>query len=222
MASIIYDKHNYKFFLLDTLLLLTNSNTNQPLYIRLLDVIENDILPKTRKGVAAGNKVFGAAILNSADLSLVIAGTNQEIINPIFHGEIATLNSFYQLSERERQRTNKCIFLSTHEPCSLCLSAITFAGFKTIYYFFAYEDTRNEFNIPHDLDILREVFNIDDGNYKRKNCYWTAHDLGQLIRTSGLIEKKNISVRMARINQEYKKLSKVYQKQKLTRLIPLD
>ena len=31
---------------------------------RLLDVIEHEILPKTLAGVAVGNKVFGAAIVN--------------------------------------------------------------------------------------------------------------------------------------------------------------
>ena len=40
---------------------------------RLLDVIEHDILPLTERGVADGNKVFGAAILRKSDLSLVIA-----------------------------------------------------------------------------------------------------------------------------------------------------
>ena len=34
---------------------------------RLLDVIENDILPKTREGVAEGNKAFGAAILRNTN-----------------------------------------------------------------------------------------------------------------------------------------------------------
>jgi len=41
---------------------------------RCLDVIEHDVIPMTRSGVAAGNKVFGAAILRKSDLSLVIAG----------------------------------------------------------------------------------------------------------------------------------------------------
>ena len=45
---------------------------------RLLEVIEYDIIPKTRAGVAAGNKVFGAAILQKSDLSLVVAETNGE------------------------------------------------------------------------------------------------------------------------------------------------
>ena len=54
---------------------------------RLLDVIEQEILPKTQLGVKAGNKAFGTAILRKVDLSLVIAAANQETINPLFHGE---------------------------------------------------------------------------------------------------------------------------------------
>ncbi len=33
---------------------------------RLIDVIEHEIIPKTAEGVAAGNKVFGAAILRKS------------------------------------------------------------------------------------------------------------------------------------------------------------
>ena len=55
---------------------------------RLLDVIEKDIAPVTREGVARGNKLFGAAILRKSDLSVVVAETNNEIENPLWHGEI--------------------------------------------------------------------------------------------------------------------------------------
>ena len=51
---------------------------------RLLDVIDSDILPLTERGVAAGNKVFGAALLRKSDLSLVLAGTNDETDNPLW------------------------------------------------------------------------------------------------------------------------------------------
>ena len=50
--------------------------------VRLLEVIENDIVPLTRSGVASGNKIFGAAILRKSDLSVVIAATNNETANP--------------------------------------------------------------------------------------------------------------------------------------------
>ena len=50
----------------------------------------------------------------------------------------------------------------------MCLSAITWAGFNTIYYFFNYQDTKKAFNIAHDLDILSEVFGRSDGAYSKK------------------------------------------------------
>ncbi len=64
---------------------------------RLLNVMEHDILPMTERGVAAGNKVFGAAILRKSDLSLVVAETNNELENPLWHGEVHTLKRFYEL-----------------------------------------------------------------------------------------------------------------------------
>ena len=35
---------------------------------RILNVIENEIIPETVEGVASGNKVFGGAILRKKDL----------------------------------------------------------------------------------------------------------------------------------------------------------
>ena len=100
---------------------------------RILDVIESDIIPRTVKGVAAGNKIFGAAILRKQDLSLVVADTNSEIENPLLHGEISTLNSFFDIPRIDRPKPENCIFISTHEPCSLCLSAITWANFDNFW-----------------------------------------------------------------------------------------
>lgn len=70
----------------------------------LLDVIDHDILPMTEGGVAVGNKVFGAALLRKTDLSVVIAGTNAETDNPLLHGEVSTLNRFYEMPDRTSTR----------------------------------------------------------------------------------------------------------------------
>ena len=139
------------------------THPDHALAIRFLEAIEHDIVPLTRTGVEKGDKVFGGAVLRKADLSLVVAGTNRETVNPLFHGEVATLNAFFALSGTARPAPGECLFLSTHEPCSLCLSAITWAGFDNFYYLFGYEDTRDAFNIPHDLKILSEVFRIENG-----------------------------------------------------------
>ncbi len=83
---------------------------------RLLDVIEHDIVPMTAEGVARGNKLFGAAILRKDDRSLVIAETNNETENPLWHGEVHCLKRFYEMPKAERVDTKDAIFLATHEP----------------------------------------------------------------------------------------------------------
>lgn len=70
---------------------------------KLIDVIEQDVIPLTERGVAEGNKVFGAALLRKSDLSLVLAETNNETENPLWHGEVHTLKRFYEMPENGRQ-----------------------------------------------------------------------------------------------------------------------
>jgi tRNA(Arg) A34 adenosine deaminase TadA len=188
---------------------------------RFLSVIEDDIVPKTRAGVAAGNKVFGAAILRKADLSLVVAATNAETENPLFHGEIATLNAFFRLPRKGRPATRDCLFLSTHEPCPLCLSAITWAGFDNFTYLFGYEATRDAFAIPHDLKILAEVFGVENGAYRRRNAFWTAQSLADLAAAAPSGEREALAARMDALAATYAALSATYQAHKSEADIPL-
>lgn len=188
---------------------------------RLLQVIETDIVPRTRAGVAAGNKLFGAAILRKSDLSLVVADTNAEIENPLFHGEIATLNTFYRLAPTDRPATRDCLFLSTHEPCPLCLSAITWAGFDNFTYVFGYEDTRDAFAIPHDLKILSEVFGVENGAYRRQNEFWASRSIAELVARLPEPERKRLAVRIDTLAKTYAELSAAYQEKKGAAGIPL-
>ena len=193
------------------------SHSEHELAVRFLDVIEHDVVPLTRAGVTRGDKVFGAAILLESDLSLVVAATNRETENPLFHGEVATLNAFYELPAAMRPATGDCLFLSTHEPCSLCLSAITWTGFDNFYYLFGYEDTRDAFNIPHDLKILSEVFGIENGDYSRENAFWRCHGIDDLVDG----ENEEAKERFARLRGLYDDLSSIYQASKGERDIPL-
>lgn len=188
----------------------------------LLDVIEFDILPKTEKGVAAGNKVFGAALLRKADLSLVIAETNNETENPLWHGEMHTLKRFYEMDRTMRPETRDLVFLSTHEPCSLCLSAITWTGFDNFFYLFSHEDSRDAFAIPHDLKILKEVFTLDPGGYNAENAFWKSFSIPRLIAGLPDRERMLLSARVAAIAARYTALSAAYQAGKADNDIPLN
>lgn len=189
---------------------------------RLFDVIEHDIVPKTQEGVAKGNKLFGAAILRKSDLSLVLAETNNEIENPLWHGEVHCLKRFYEMPKADRPETRDCIFLATHEPCSLCLSAITWSGFDNFYYLFSHEDSRDSFAIPHDLKILKEVFTLEPGGYNAQNAYWKSYSLRKLLRDLPQIERQHLETRLATIGKTYDDLSNRYQGGKADNDIPLN
>lgn len=186
---------------------------------RLLDVIDQNILPLTERGVAQGNKVFGAAVLRKSDHSLVIAGTNDETANPLLHGEVNTLNLFYGITPRPD--TRELIFLATHEPCTLCMSAITWAGFDNFYYLFSHQESRDSFAIPHDLRILHEVFGLEPGAYRHSNAYWTAYSIPEMIFAEAAPLRGELEERQRRIRERYETLSQRYQVSKKDNDIPL-
>ena len=187
----------------------------------LFDVIENDIVPKTEAGVATGNKLFGAAILRKSDLSVVVAETNNETENPLWHGEVHALKRFYELPAAARPQTKDCVFLATHEPCSLCLSAITWAGFDNFRFLFSHEDSRDSFAIPHDLRILKEVFTLDPGGYRAENAYWKSFALRRQVEALPEAERARLEARIAAIARRYDALSRTYQASKADNDIPL-
>ena len=199
--------------------------TDAILINRLLKTIEEDILPLTEAAVRLGNKVFGAALLKKSDLTTYLSETNNEMESPLHHGEMHLLKRYYELPVEDRLVPGELIFLSTHEPCSLCLSAITWGGFDNFYYLFSHVDSRDEFGIPHDLKILKEVFDVEPGEYRRTNAFWHSqgikewlslhqNDLSEDVRTT-LHEKIEI------IRQRYVVASRLYQSGKSDNNIPL-
>ena len=195
---------------------------NEKALKKILDIFSNEVLPLTIKGVAKGSKIFGAAIIKKDDFSLVIAETNNEIENPIWHGEMHVLKKFYELDVKTRPNEKDCMFLSSHEPCSMCLSAITFSGFDNFYYLFPYTATNDVFNIPHDLKILKEVFKINDGEYNKENSYWKSQNINLLVENLPSSKKEKILSKLDKIKNKYKTLSNQYQENKDGNAIPLN
>ena len=203
----------------------------QDLLTRLLDVIEFDLAPVSRTRIAEGDKIFGAAILRKSDLSLVVGEVNNETANPLWLGEIHAIKRFFELPAEGRPPTKDCLFLATHEPCSLCLSGITWSGFDNFYYLFSYEDTRDTFNIPHDIRILREVYAVPDPDraapasdrdyYNRRNAFFASHGIQQMIGGLDRGHKESLTARVDDLTALYAELSDIYQRGKGRKGIPL-
>jgi Cytosine/adenosine deaminases len=205
---------------------MSSTHSAETLISTLLQVTEDRIVPLTRSGVSSGSKVFGAAILNRLDLSPVTVSTNNERVSPLLHGEINCIQEFFASPAEGRPATRDCVFFATHEPCSLCLSGITWAGFNQFYYLFTYEDSRDLFSIPYDIDILQEVFRVPAPSdtpetlaarplYNRKNKFFTAKSLADLLQDiPDETQRRHWAAEIERVKGLYSSLNERYQQGK--------
>lgn len=172
---------------------------------RMMDIIEEDIIPQTLRGVKMGSKVFGAALVKRKDLSLVVASTNHESSSPLWHGEVYAIREFYEL--QRRPEPGDCLMLATHQPCCMCASAIAWGGFPEVWYLFGYEQTGADFNIPHDQKMIRDIFGSTEPN--PDNSYYRMRSLVDLIPS--LADEAKARERYERVRGQYAELSAIYQ-----------
>lgn len=145
---------------------------------RFLGVIRDEIYPMTLKAVLQGNNLFGAAVLDAKDLSTIVVGTNLREDNPTYHGEMVTIDRFYRMENRPDPADT--VFLSTHEPCPMCLSALAWAGFREIYYLFGYGETADDFAMPTDREMLEQIF-LSKGTAYR-NAFFSMYSIRELAQ----------------------------------------
>jgi tRNA(Arg) A34 adenosine deaminase TadA len=207
---------------------MTATHSPVDLVSSLLTVTESSIVPLTRSQVSSGSKLFGAAILSRLTLQPVTVATNNERVSPLLHGEINCIQIFFASPKEGRPQTKDCVFFATHEPCSLCLSGITWSGFNEFYYLFTYEDSRDLFGIPYDIDILQSVYQVPSPSdtpeslsskplYNRTNKFFKARSVADVVATiEDETERTKWSAEIARVKGIYSELSDTYQKGKAT------
>jgi tRNA(Arg) A34 adenosine deaminase TadA len=200
--------------------MITEFPTNTSALDRILDVVENDILPLTVEGVRAGNKIFGAAILDKSDLSLVLAETNNEVRDPLLHGEVNAMMRYHEIPEASRPAPERCLFIATHEPCPLCLSALAWSGFDNFYFVFSQAQSRDLFGIPHDARIMQEIFSLEAGGYNASNAYWRSFSVAKLATEQPAPADRRLRNRIAVIAERYESLTRSWEKQRSNSRIP--
>ena len=141
------------------------------------------------------------------------------------------IKRFYELPAEQRPSPKDCLFLATHEPCSLCLSGITWSGFDNFYFLFSHRDSAQNFAIPYDIQILKAVYAVPDPDrdapapgrdlYNRTNAYFTSHDMAQMVAGLDRGNKESLTARVDDLTALYADLSAIYQRDKGKKGIPL-
>ncbi|KAK2608360.1 hypothetical protein QQS21_003045 [Conoideocrella luteorostrata] len=164
----------------------------------LLKTVKETLFPLTSTSGLESREasIFGSAILSCSRLELLTVATNEDHVSPLSHGEINCIQRFYTVNfpdSTSRPDSRECIFLSTHEPCSMCLSAIAWSGFRKVYFLFTYDETRDVFRIPEDIDIIKEVFQVkgtetdeqvkERDYYNRENKFFRSQSLKSLAES---------------------------------------
>lgn len=144
---------------------------------QMLLAVRDHVLPLTQQEVAKGNHVFGGIILHKNTLAPVVAGSNNRLASPLFHGEIDTLNKFFAM--KDRPAIEDVIFLATHDPCAMCAASIAWAGFKELWTLFDYEDVEASADMPIDKIMFQELFGCEGTT--QVNRFFTKHSLKTAI-----------------------------------------
>jgi len=69
---------------------------------------------------------FGAVIVRADNGEVLARGVNNSRENPILHGEIACMNDYVRLNGNKGWE--QAVLYTTGEPCSMCMSALVWAG----------------------------------------------------------------------------------------------
>ena len=170
----------------------------------------------TRARRDCGVQVFGAAVLGPAPaLETVVADTNHETESPLFHAEVYVIQRWAAETPAESrgESASQAVFLSTHEPCCMCISSLVWAGFRKVYYLFPYLTTSQQ-GIPHDLDIMHELWNVP--SYQKQNKFMsTACIIDQIQALPDGVDKDRLEASVIRITAIYDGLSSKYHSEKV-------
>ena len=93
-----------------------------------ISIKQHELAMREAIKVAAANPAypFGAVITNGRTGQLMASGVNASRSNPTFHGEMVCINNYVQ--QHGNKSWGDLVLYTTGEPCSMCMSALTWSG----------------------------------------------------------------------------------------------
>lgn len=139
------------------------------------------MMVNTNKEVQRGGHVFGGVLIRKPkNLSLsacnfqedvpifeiLAVGTNRRHLNPLWHGEVDTINRHY-LNLNEKKYTiewdDELYLIASHQPCLMCSYSMSWVpNLTNVYYLFDYDETNEMFDMPTDIDQWNMYMNNMD------------------------------------------------------------
>jgi tRNA(adenine34) deaminase len=96
-----------------------------------------------------GNSGFGAVIVQDDTVIARAHDTDTTANDPIAHAE---LNVIRKAAEKTKSVLKGCLLVATHEPCSMCATAIVWSGITKLAYGFSIQESlqqgRKRIDIP--------------------------------------------------------------------------
>ena len=98
----------------------------------------------------------------------------------------------------------------------MCISAIVWSGFCKCFYLYPYETTRDQHGIPHDLNIMYELWRVE--RYSRRNSFCSTAGILDIIDAlpdnDGEEHKAELLATVERITSKYDELTPKYHSEK--------
>ena len=94
----------------------------------------------------------------------------------------------------------------------MCISSIVWTGFQKIVYLFPYETTSDQ-GIPHDLDIMHELWGVQ--SYRKRNKFCATACIMDLISAEQNEDlRRELEKTCERLTQMYNDISNTYHENK--------
>jgi tRNA(adenine34) deaminase len=110
--------------------------------LQAIPLDEHERIMRLAIAEARGNPAypFGAVIVRAADRAVLARGVNGSARNPTFHGEIVAMNDF--VARNGNRDWGAALLYTTGEPCSMCMSALIWAGIGGVVFASSIEGIR--------------------------------------------------------------------------------